>query len=50
MPGLVIIELLLRIVLAAMEGQTAEQRAKMWDWYIRDVEWWRAKLGLNDAR
>lgn len=28
----------LRIVELAMEGQTPEQRAKMWDWYIEDIE------------
>ena len=44
-----IIELALRIVLLAMEGQTPEQRAKMWDWYITDVEHWRKFLKLDDA-
>ena len=42
-----IIELLLKIVLAAMEGQTPEQRAKMWDWYISDVTWWRRVLKID---
>ncbi len=42
-----IIELVLRIVLAAMEGQTPEQRAIMWGWYIKDVEWWRRVLKID---
>jgi hypothetical protein len=45
--ALVVLELLLKIVLTAMEGQTPEQRATMWDWYIQDVKWWRTKLGLE---
>ena len=44
MNPLTIIELTLRIVLLAMESQTPEQRAKMWDWYITDVERWRTFL------
>jgi hypothetical protein len=44
---LAIIELVLRIVLAAMEGQTPEQKQKMWDWYITDVERWRKLLKLD---
>ncbi len=47
MPGLRLIELLLEIVKLAMEGQTPEQRAKMWDWYIADVERWRRLLKLE---
>lgn len=46
-PGLRIIELLLEIVLEAMRGQTPEQKAKMWDFYIRDLEWWRRFLKLD---
>ena len=42
-----IIELVLRIVLAAMEGQTPEQRAIMWGWYIKDVVWWRRVLKID---
>lgn len=44
---LAIIELCLRIVVLAMEGQTPEQRAKMWDWYITDVAWWRKALKID---
>ena len=39
-----VIELLLEIVLEAMRGQTPEQRAQMWQWYIEDMKWWRALL------
>jgi hypothetical protein len=44
---LTILELALKIVLLAMEGQTPEQRAKMWDWYIHDIEWLRKAVGLD---
>lgn len=47
-PGLAVIELLLKIVLTAMEGQSVEQRSQMWGWYIKDVEWWRKQLKLDD--
>lgn len=46
---LTIIELLLKIILLAMEGQTPEQRAKMWDWYIKDIEWWRKILKIDEG-
>lgn len=36
-----IIELALEIVKLAMEGQTPEQRAKLWAWYIEDAEKFR---------
>ncbi len=48
MTPLVILELLLKIVLEAMEGQTPEQKKIIWDWYITDVAWWRKKLKLDD--
>ena len=46
-PGEAIIVGVLKVVELAMEGQTPEQRSKMWDWYIRDVERWRAFLKLD---
>ena len=47
LPGLSILELLLQIVKLAMEGQTVDQRKQMWDWYIKDVQWWRTHLGID---
>lgn len=44
---LVIVELLLKIALAVLEGQTPEQRVKVWDWYIADMERWRRFLKLD---
>jgi hypothetical protein len=34
------------MITEAMRGQTAEQRATMWAWYIKDVEWWRGLFTL----
>lgn len=50
MNPLVILELALKIVLLAMEGQTPEQRAKMWDWYVTDVEKFRKLLKLDETQ
>lgn len=36
-----------QVALKAMEGQTPEQRAKMWDWFIQDVENWRKFWGIE---
>lgn len=47
-PGERIIELILQIVLKAMEGQTAEQRKQMWDWYIEDVKFWRKTFKIGE--
>lgn len=33
-----------------IEGQTPEQRAKIWQWYIDDVERWRNLLGLDKPK
>ncbi len=44
-----VIELLLEIILEAMKGQTPEQRKVMWDWYIKDIEWWRKQLKLDEV-
>jgi hypothetical protein len=46
---LTILELLLKIVLLAMEGQTPAQREKMWDWYIQDLSFWRALLKIDPS-
>lgn len=46
MNPLAVIELALRIVILAMEGQTPAQREQMWNWYIEDVKFWRALLKL----
>ena len=29
------------------DGQTPEQKKIMWDWFIKDVQWWRVKLGID---
>jgi hypothetical protein len=46
---LTILDSLLKIILLAMEGQTPEQRAKMWEWYIADISWWRERLKLDPS-
>jgi len=42
-----IVALALEIVKLAMEGQSIEQRQKMWEWYIQDVAFWRKLLKLD---
>jgi len=44
---LAIIELLLSIVLEAMKGQSPEQKEKIWQFYINDIEWWRKALKID---
>jgi hypothetical protein len=46
---LTILDSLLKIILLAMEGQAPEQRAKMWAWYVADVEWWRQFLKIDPS-
>ncbi len=41
------IRLALEVTKIAMEGQTAEQRAKLWQWYIDDMSAWRKFWGLS---
>lgn len=48
LPGEQVIVLILQIVLEAMRGQTAEQKARMWEIYIRDLEKWRKWLKLDE--
>jgi hypothetical protein len=38
---------LLKVVEKAMDGQSPEQKAKMWEWFIADVSWWRNKLNIE---
>lgn len=45
-----LIELLLEVILEAMRGQTPEQKQKMWDWYIKDVEHWRKLLKIDEPQ
>lgn len=35
------------LVEKAMEGQSPEQKQKLWEWYIHDVEAWRAFWGIK---
>ena len=37
-----IIELILRIILTAIEGQPPEVKAELWRLYLEDVKQWRA--------
>jgi hypothetical protein len=46
-PGERIVELALEIVKLAMEGQSIEQRQRMWEWYIEDVTKLRKLLKLD---
>ena len=46
---LTIIELILKIVLSAMDGQTPDQKQKMWEWYIVDMGRWRKLLKLDPS-
>ncbi len=38
---------LTQLVTAMVEGQTPEQKAKLWDWYIADVAFWRRVLKID---
>jgi len=33
-----------------VDGQTPEQKKKMWDWFIADVERWRAFFKLDEPK
>jgi hypothetical protein len=37
MNPLVIVELILKIVLTAMEGQSPETKKQLWEWYVEDI-------------
>lgn len=39
---LTIIELILRIILVAIEGQPPDVKAELWKLYLQDVKEWRA--------
>ena len=39
---------LTNLVTVIVEGQTAEQRKILWDWYIADVARWRKLFHLDD--
>jgi len=51
MDPLVFVELaksLLDLVNTAMKGQTPEQSAKLWQWYIDDMTFWRKFFKIPD--
>lgn len=41
------IEAACNMALEAMRGQTPEQKAKIWQWWIEDVERWRKFWGID---
>ena len=45
--ALVILELILRIWLTALEGQPPEVRERLWQLYLKDIEWWRKFLKID---
>jgi len=47
-PALRIIELLLQIVLKAMEGQPPAVREQLWQWYVEDMKRWRKLFRLDE--
>jgi len=36
------------LIRVAMEGQTPEQKAQMWQWYVNDMTAWRKFWGIKD--
>lgn len=46
-PGEMIIQLFLEVVLEAMRGQTPEQKKIMWDWYIENIQFWRKVFNIG---
>ena len=38
---------LTKLVSVIVEGQTPEQRKQMWDWYIKDVAFWRKAFKID---
>jgi len=38
---------LTKLITTITEGQTPEQKKIMWDWYIKDVEFWRKLLKID---
>lgn len=46
--ALEVLKLALHIVRLAMEGQTVEQRAEMWRWYVDDTRRLRKFLKLDE--
>ncbi len=45
-----VIKAITELAKVMIEGQSPEQRAKMWQWYIDDVERWRSLLGLDKPK
>ena len=47
LPGEVLACKVLDVILKMMDGQTPEQKAQLWQWYIEDMKAWRALWGLK---
>ena len=47
MNPLVIIELVLKIWLQILQDQPPEVKARLWELYLKDLEWWRTKLKID---
>ena len=42
-----VVEALIQLVIKAMDGQSPEVKKQLWDWYVKDVAWWRKALGID---
>lgn len=41
------VEAIAKMVTAIVEGQPPETKAKIWDWYVKDTEFWRKLLKFD---
>lgn len=38
-----------KLITVISEGQTPEQKKILWDWYIKDVTFWRKLLKIDQS-
>ena len=39
---------LVKYATVVAEGQPQDVREQMWRWFVKDIGWWRKKLGIDD--
>ena len=39
---------MIQLVTKIVEGQPPEVRRQLWEWYVKDIAWWRRFLKIDD--
>lgn len=41
---------IIQLIIKISEGQPPEVRKQLWEWYVKDIAWWREFLKIDEKK